>query len=725
MNITDKDLKKAFRKQEIPNPSDTAKNTAVQNAVKEFVQLNKENTKKTKGFPEFIRRMGKTFQNLINSKGEPIMTRKQFATIGVVVITFGLFLSIGPEFLFQKTQEPIKTITKKEDLSVAKNEQNKLKPTESDHKKMNDQLAPTPQPFESKTIADSTKEIIQPEPGKHLTVSKEGNKNKRGIATGEPLATAPLAEFQFDAEDAGVRAREAAARSTVVASAHSGAPQEVFEKSAFNSVGLGHGESPPTPYYKDKGRDQFSEITPNAIKLTRDEPVSTFSVDVDTASYAFMRRQLNNGLLPQKDAVRVEELINYFDYDYPLPQAETEPFKPTVALYPTPWNTNTKLLHIGIKGYDIVPEKKPRSNLVFLLDVSGSMNSPDKLPLLKNSFSMLVESLNPDDSVAIVVYAGASGTVLEPTQVKEKSKILASLDKLKAGGSTAGGEGIRLAYSLAEMNYDENAVNRVILATDGDFNVGITNTNELKSFIERKRSTGIFLSVIGFGQGNYNDALMQTLAQNGNGNAAYIDNLNEARKVLVDEAGSTLFTIAGDVKIQIEFNPAKIYDYRLIGYETRMLKREDFKNDKVDAGDVGSGHSITAIYEITPVESPEKRIDELRYQQKTEKPKADTSKEYAFLKIRYKLPGEEKSRLITTPITSQEAFNNLEEVPSDMRFASAVAAFGQLLRNDPHTGDLTYDDIIELAEPARGRDQFGYRTEFLNLVRLAKTAKAM
>ena len=359
-------------------------------------------------------------------------------------------------------------------------------------------------------------------------------------------------------------------------------------------------------YYKDEGRDKFDEITFNPIKLVGEEPVSTFSIDVDTASYAFVRRQLNNGTLPQKDAVRVEELINYFNYNYPLPEDRSKPFKPTVALYPTPWNENTKLLHIGIKGYDIVPAEKPRSNLVFLLDVSGSMNSPDKLPLLRNSFSLLVDSLDPEDTVAIAVYAGAAGTILEPTKVKEKSKILAALNRLHAGGSTAGGAGIQLAYSLAEMNFDKEAVNRVILATDGDFNVGITNQNELKSFIERKRKSGIFLSVLGFGQGNYNDALMQALAQNGNGNAAYIDSLNEARKVLVDEAGGTLFTIAKDVKIQIEFNPARVHDYRLIGYETRMLKQEDFNNDKVDAGDVGSGHSVTAIYEITPVESRKK-----------------------------------------------------------------------------------------------------------------------
>ncbi len=314
--------------------------------------------------------------------------------------------------------------------------------------------------------------------------------------------------------------------------------------------------------------------------------------------------------------MRIEELINYFDYSYSLPESPEKPFEPMVAVYPTPWNVATKLLHIGIKGHDIVLDNKPRSNLVFLIDVSGSMGQSDKLPLLKNAFRLLISRLGKGDTVAIVVYAGAAGTVLKPTPVDEKHKILNALDRLQAGGSTAGGEGIRQAYALAEMDFDEDAVNRVILATDGDFNVGITNREELKDFVERKRRTGIYLSVLGFGQGNYNDALMQALAQNGNGNAAYIDNLNEARKVLVEEANATLFPIAKDVKIQVEFNPTKVVEYRLIGYETRRLKREDFRNDRVDAGEIGSGHAVTALYEITPVGSEARRIDDLRYQAK-------------------------------------------------------------------------------------------------------------
>jgi Ca-activated chloride channel family protein len=475
-------------------------------------------------------------------------------------------------------------------------------------------------------------------------------------------------------------------------------------------------------------RDRFEAATPNPVKKTSEEPVSTFSIDVDTASYAFVRRALNNGTLPQKNAVRIEELINYFDYDYPLPEDRSIPFKPTVAVFPTPWNPDTKLLHIGIKGFDIVAQKRPKSNLVFLIDVSGSMEDRDKLPLLKNAFRMLVETLDPEDSVAMVVYAGAAGTVLEPVKAKEKGKILAALERLSAGGSTAGGEGIRQAYALAEANFDPDGVNRVILATDGDFNVGIRDPEELKGFVERKRKTGIFLTVLGFGQGNYNDALMQKLAQNGNGVAAYIDTLNEARKVLVDEAHANLFTIAKDVKIQIEFNPAKITEYRLIGYETRLLRREDFNNDLVDAGDVGAGHSVTALYEITPTGSTAKLIDDLRYGKPETAGKENVeekSGEYAFLKIRYKLPESKDSLLLTRAVDKKSEYQSLASAPDEVRFASAVAAFGQLLRGDSHVKDFTYNDVIKIAESVRGKDRFGYRSEFMNLVRLAKTARAM
>lgn len=485
-------------------------------------------------------------------------------------------------------------------------------------------------------------------------------------------------------------------------------------------------EPMPQPAYQDFGRDEFEDFKDNPVKLVSEEPVSTFSVDVDTASYSVMRSALNNGHLPQKDAVRVEELINYFDYDYPVPETREQPFKPTVALYKTPWNADTMLMHVGIKGHELPADaEKPRSNLVFLLDVSGSMNSADKLPLLKNAFRMLVETLEEDDTVSIVVYAGAAGTVLEPTKVSEKAKILNALEQLSAGGSTAGGEGIRQAYALAEANFNKNGINRVILATDGDFNVGITDREQLKDFVERKRDTGIYLSVLGFGRGNYNDALMQKLAQNGNGNAAYIDNLNEARKVLVDEATSTLYPIAGDVKIQVEFNPVTVAEYRLIGYETRLLNREDFNNDKVDAGDIGAGHTVTALYELTPTGSKAKLVDDLRYadvhEEAAKAPEGD-SNEFAFLKLRYKLPGESESKLITRPVTIADK-TAMDGLSDDIRFAAAVAAFGQLLRNETYLGDFSFDDVLALATPARGEDRFGYRSEFLNLVRLAKTAQ--
>ena len=479
-------------------------------------------------------------------------------------------------------------------------------------------------------------------------------------------------------------------------------------------------------HYEEQGRDRFESVTPNPVKLVKEEPVSTFSIDVDTASYAFMRASLNNNVLPSKDAVRVEELINYFPYDYARPQDKSAPFKANVSIFPAPWNADKKLIHIGIAGYKVKQDEKPHSNLVFLIDTSGSMHAPNKLPLVINSMKLLLGSLNPDDTVAIVTYAGNAGTALEPTKVKDKLKILQALDKLQAGGSTAGAEGIRQAYELARQSYDKDGVNRVILATDGDFNVGITDRQELKSYIERQRKTGIFLSVLGFGRGNYNDALMQVLAQNGNGNAAYIDTLGEARKVLVEEAGSTLFTIAKDVKLQVEFNPQRVAEYRLIGYETRLLNREDFNNDKVDAGDIGAGHTVTAIYEFTPSGGKSRLVDDLRYGASKSKPGAGSKTgEYAFLKIRYKLPNEATSKLITTAIGQPVERETIGAAPDEARFATSVAAFGQILKGGRYTGSYGYDDVIKLAQGAKGEDAFGYRAEFINLVRLAKSAAAL
>jgi Ca-activated chloride channel homolog len=476
-------------------------------------------------------------------------------------------------------------------------------------------------------------------------------------------------------------------------------------------------------------RDSFTAFDSNPVKSVKAEPVSTFSVDVDTAAYAFVRRMLNEGRMPPRDAVRVEEMINYFPYDYPLPQDAETPFSTNIAIYPTPWNADTKLLHIGLKAYDFVPTARPATNLVFLIDVSGSMNAPDKLPLLKTAFRMLLDQLGAEDTVSIVTYAGNAGTVLEPTAASEKVKILDAIDRLQPGGSTAGAAGIEAAYRLAEQAKQEGGVNRVILATDGDFNVGLSSPDVLKDFIETKRNSGTFLSVLGFGEGNYQDSLMQTLAQNGNGVAAYINTLNEARKVLVEEAGAALFTVAKDVKAQIEFNPATVSEYRLIGYETRALATQDFNNDRIDAGDIGSGHTVTAIYEITPAGSPAQLVDDLRYA-----PAADTasgepatdatgpaSDEYAFLKLRYKLPDEDTSTRITVPVTSAMETPSIDDLPDDYRFAASVAAFGQKLRHDDQVDGYGYGDIVALANGARGADPFGYRSEFVNLVRLAET----
>ena len=484
-------------------------------------------------------------------------------------------------------------------------------------------------------------------------------------------------------------------------------------------VAPGVGASPPrSPYAGRADTEKFEAFTTNPVTSVADQPISTFSIDVDTASYAMVRSTLEAGRLPPPEMVRVEEMINYFDYDYPAPQTLERPFRASVAIYPTPWNPQTQLLHIGIKGHSVTPAARPQSNLVLLIDVSGSMNAPDKLPLLKSAFRLLLGQLDDDDTVAIVTYAGGAGTALAPTPVKEKSKILAALDQLGAGGSTAGAAGIRAAYDLARTSFKPDGVNRVILATDGDFNVGISDPEALKAFIAKQRRSGVMLSVLGFGRGNTNDRLMQALAQNGNGTAAYIDTLREAQKVLVDEAGATLYPIAKDVKIQVEFNPATVAEYRLVGYETRALARADFNNDRIDAGDIGAGHEVTAIYEITPKGSSAQLIDDLRYGAAAEKG-ADASGEYAFLKIRYKAPKATTSQLITRPIGPRDVVADFNALSDDMRFAASVAAFGQKLRGVPHLRDFSTAEIAKIAAAARGPDVYGYRGEFLALVRLA------
>jgi Ca-activated chloride channel family protein len=483
-------------------------------------------------------------------------------------------------------------------------------------------------------------------------------------------------------------------------------------------------------YMPEETGDRFTSKETNPVKSVVSEPVSTFSIDVDTASYAYVRQSImNGGRLPEPDSVRVEEMINYFPYDWKPPESAKEAFKANVTVMPTPWNANTKLMHIGIKGYDVQLGEQPPANLVFLIDVSGSMDEPNKLPLLKSAFRLLVNTLKPSDTVSIVVYAGNSGTVLEPTKASEKQKILDAIDNLSPGGSTAGAEGIEAAYKLAEKAFQKNGVNRIMLATDGDFNVGPSSDEDLKSLIEKKRKSGIFLSVLGFGTGNYNDGLMQVLAQNGNGVAAYIDTLSEAQKTLVQEATSSLFPIAKDVKIQVEFNPARIAEYRLIGYETRALKREDFNNDKIDAGEIGSGHRVTAIYEVTPVGSPSVLNDDLRYAEKKEKVEtpvatdASASDELAFVKIRYKKPDEDKSTLITMPVKASEEKASVDAAAPDVRFSVAVAAFAQKLKQEAQVSDYSWDAIEALGLAAKGDDRYGYRAEFLKMVELSKSLK--
>jgi Ca-activated chloride channel homolog len=466
----------------------------------------------------------------------------------------------------------------------------------------------------------------------------------------------------------------------------------------------------------DASGETFANETPNPLKIVTDEPVSTFSIDVDTASYAYVRSAIQGGSLPAAAAVRIEEMINYFPYNYPTPDMSKAPFSTQVSVFQTPWNKNTKLLHIGIQGAKPEIDNRPPLNLVFLIDTSGSMNSANKLPLLKQSFRLLLNSLRPSDKIAIVTYAGSAGTVLQPTAASEKDKILNSLEHLSAGGSTAGQAGLRQAYALAETMQSDNSVGRILLATDGDFNVGISNPEELKSFVEEKRNSGVYLSVFGFGRGNYRDDMMQTLAQNGNGVAAYIDTLSEAQKVMVDQVSGALFPIANDVKIQVEFNPDLIAEYRLIGYETRALNREDFNNDAVDAGEIGAGHTVTAIYEITPVGSPAIKNDALRYKKRTVS--SDTPNEYGFLKLRYKLPGETKSKLITTPIAAVST-----EPGQEARFAAAIAGFGQLLTKSKYLGDWDMQQNIALANASKGDDLFGYRAEAIQLMRLANSLK--
>jgi Ca-activated chloride channel family protein len=466
-------------------------------------------------------------------------------------------------------------------------------------------------------------------------------------------------------------------------------------------------------------RDAYSPIVDNPFVSPLAQPLSTFSIDVDTASYANVRRYLQSGQLPPKDAVRIEEMLNYFRYDYPAPAGE-HPFSVNVETAPAPWQVEHRLMRIGLRGHDIDMDERPPTNLVFLIDVSGSMNRPEKLPLLKQAFKLLIDRLTPDDKVGIVVYAGASGLVLEPTYCFQRQTILDALDRLKAGGSTNGGEGIQLAFGVASEHFIEGGINRVILATDGDFNVGVTDAGALVRLAEEKRETGVFLSVLGFGTGNFQDDRMEAISNAGNGNFAYIDSLAEAEKVLVQELGGTLVTIAKDVKIQVEFNPAQVEAYRLIGYENRILAAQDFNDDTKDAGEIGAGHTVTALYEIIPGGTPTglPSVDELEFQAPGEILSSDAT---AVVKLRYKQPDGETSTLIREPVT--DAGTGLDDSSDDFRFASAVAAFGMILRDSPHRGGATFESVLDLAAAGLGDeqpDQGGYRAQFLDLIERAR-----
>lgn len=474
--------------------------------------------------------------------------------------------------------------------------------------------------------------------------------------------------------------------------------------------------------FADQNTESYGPISDNGFQNPFKNPLSTFSIDVDAASYSNVRRFINNGGLPPKDAVRVEEMINYFDYEYSQPMGK-DPVNIVTEIANAPWNTNHKLVQIGLQGRKISTENLPASNLVFLIDVSGSMSGPNRLPLLVSSFKLLTDQLRPIDKVAIVVYAGNSGLVLPSTSGDDKAKIKDALNGLSAGGSTAGGAGIELAYKVAAKNFIKGGNNRVILATDGDFNVGASSDKDMETLIEEKRKTGIFLTVLGYGMGNTKDSKMETLADKGNGNYAYIDNINEARKVLINEFGGTLFTIAKDVKLQIEFNPDKVQAYRLIGYENRLLEDKDFNDDKKDAGDLGSGHTVTALYEVIPTgikSSFAGAVDDLKYQENKKIKTSGNSKEMLTVKLRYKEPEGNSSKLIQKAVIDHSA--DFENTSNNFRFAASVAEFGMLLRQSDFKQKASFDHVIQTAVRAMGTDKEGYRSEF---IKLAKSAKLM
>lgn len=525
-------------------------------------------------------------------------------------------------------------------------------------------------------------------------------------------ASSPEPEAQANSESAATLVRERLA-APVAAEMPAAASQK-------RMATLAYAPSPIAdvlpPGYRDESREQYQAYVDNPVFAVAETPVSTFSIDVDTGSYANVRRFLNGGQLPPKDAVRLEELVNYFPYAYPLPQGDA-PFGVSTELAVTPWNPQTRLLRIAIKASDRSVDEMPPANLVFLVDVSGSMHRREGLPMVQGTLKLLVDQLRPQDRVSLVTYAGDSKMVLDSAPGSDKAKIRAAIDQLSASGSTAGESGIQLAYQQASKHMIDGGINRILLATDGDFNVGISDFDSLKQLAADKRKSGVSLTTLGFGVDNYNERLMEQLADAGNGNYAYIDNLREARKVLVDQLASTLATVASDVKLQLEFNPSEVSEYRLLGYENRALKREDFSNDKVDAGDIGAGHTVTALYEIVPAGS-KGWLEPLRYQASAQP--TSKSGELAWLRIRYKAPGEASSRLLERPIARGEA-KPVAVASEDLRFAAAVAAFAQQLKDGRYTGDFDLAQSIALARSAKGEDRFGLRGEFIQLAEIAQS----
>lgn len=550
----------------------------------------------------------------------------------------------------------------------------------------------------------------------------------QGCAAGLLLAMAGCGSSSPDTRGAALPVEEAVAPQAAVPSPSEAQRADVILAGSNNAKALAPASMPTSMMtreslpagYRTEPREQYQNLPDNPIQSVAQAPVSTFSVDVDTGAYANVRRLLNQGSLPPQGAVRLEELVNYFPYDYALP-SDGSPFGVTTEIAPSPWNPHTRLLRIGIKASDRAVAELAPANLVFLVDVSGSMDRREGLPLVQSTLKLLVDQLREQDRVSLVVYAGESRVVLEPTSGRDKAKIRNAIEQLTAGGSTAGASGIQLAYQMARQGFIKNGINRILLATDGDFNVGISDFDRLKQMAVEQRKSGVSLTTLGFGVDNYNEHLMEQLADAGDGNYAYIDNLREARKVLVDQLGSTLAVVAKDVKLQVEFNPAQVSEYRLLGYENRALKREDFNNDKVDAGEIGAGHTVTALYEIVP-KGEQGWLEPLRYGQAQASSESNSKgDELAMLRVRYQAPQGGSSRLIERPILASQQHGKLAQASDDLRFAAAVAAFAQQLKDGRYTGDFGLKDTVALARGAKGEDRFGLRGEFVQLVELAQS----